>query len=94
MSGASPPTANQATRTTIDQLRRLVDLLPDDADTPLFVFDAGYDPIAIGWEWLLYPRPNPHSHPRGPRAFSTPHHPRDLLWPLQPVADRPATVTA
>jgi len=33
--------------TTIDQVRRLVDLLPGDAEIPLFVFDAGYDPIAM-----------------------------------------------
>ena len=38
------------TDTTIDQLRRLVELLPNDREVPLFVFDAGYDPIAIGYE--------------------------------------------
>jgi hypothetical protein len=37
-----------ATMATVDQVRRLVDLLPADASVPLFVFDAGYDPIAIG----------------------------------------------
>jgi len=36
-----------ATDATIDQLRRLVDRLPPDGDVPLFVFDAGYDPIAL-----------------------------------------------
>ena len=36
------------THATIEQIRRLVDLLGDDGDVPLFVFDAGYDPIAIG----------------------------------------------
>ena len=40
------PTQDATTATT-DQLRRLVDLLPGDRDVPLFVFDAGYDPIAI-----------------------------------------------
>jgi hypothetical protein len=35
------------TDATIDQVRRLVDLLPVDAEVPLFVFDAGYDPIAM-----------------------------------------------
>jgi hypothetical protein len=44
-----PPTADTTTA-TIDQIRRLVGLLPDDADVPLFVLDAGYDPIAIGHE--------------------------------------------
>jgi hypothetical protein len=37
-----------ATDATIDQVRHLVGLLPGDAGVPLFVFDAGYDPIAIG----------------------------------------------
>ncbi|HVB90616.1 MAG TPA: NF041680 family putative transposase [Acidimicrobiales bacterium] len=33
---------------TVEQIRHLVGLLPDDEEVPLFVFDAGYDPIAIG----------------------------------------------
>jgi hypothetical protein len=33
---------------TIAQVDRLVDRLPKDGDIPLFVFDAGYDGIAIG----------------------------------------------
>jgi hypothetical protein len=37
-----------ATDATINQLRRLVGLLPGDGGVPLFVFDAGYDPVAIG----------------------------------------------
>ena len=38
-----------ATEATIGQIRRLVDgLLPKDREVPLFVLDAGYDPIAIG----------------------------------------------
>jgi hypothetical protein len=44
-----PPSAD-ATDATIDQLRHLVALLPSDAAVPMFVFDAGYDPIAIGHE--------------------------------------------
>jgi len=35
------------TDATIDQVRQLVDLLPADREVPLFVFDAGYDPIAL-----------------------------------------------
>lgn len=35
------------TDATIDQVRRLVDLLPAEREVPLFVFDAGYDPIAL-----------------------------------------------
>ena len=36
------------TTATVDQLKGLLGLLPTDGDVPLFVFDAGYDPIAIG----------------------------------------------
>jgi hypothetical protein len=36
------------TTATVAQVRRLVDLLPADQDVPLFVFDAGYDAIALG----------------------------------------------
>ncbi|HVA07944.1 MAG TPA: NF041680 family putative transposase [Acidimicrobiales bacterium] len=37
-----------ASKATIEQIGRLVRALPKDNDVPLFVFDAGYDPIAIG----------------------------------------------
>jgi hypothetical protein len=36
------------TTATIDQVKRLVGLLPSDAEVPLFVFDAGYDGITVG----------------------------------------------
>ena len=36
-----------ATDATIAQIHRLVDLLPNDREVPLFVFDAGYHPIAL-----------------------------------------------
>ncbi len=39
-----------ATRATIDQVRRLVGLLPADREVPLFVFDAGYDGTALAEE--------------------------------------------
>ena len=39
-----------ATSVTIAQVRRLVGLLPDQAGTPMFVFDAGYDPAALSHE--------------------------------------------
>lgn len=42
-----PPTAD-ATRSTVDQIRRLLDTLGPIDEVPLFVFDAGYDPIGIG----------------------------------------------
>src|SRR3982751_2715843 len=41
-----PPTED-ATSATVAQVRRLVDLLPGDGAIPLFVLDAGYDPIAL-----------------------------------------------
>jgi hypothetical protein len=42
-----PPGTN-STDATVSQVRRLVELLPESSEVPLFVFDAGYDPIAIG----------------------------------------------
>jgi hypothetical protein len=33
---------------TVDQVRGLVGLLPGSGEVPLFVFDAGYDGVAIG----------------------------------------------
>ena len=36
------------TTATINQVKRFVELLPTNKEVPLFVFDAGYDPIAIG----------------------------------------------
>lgn len=44
------PPALDATTATINQVRRLVGLLGDNDDVPMFVFDAGYDPIALGAE--------------------------------------------
>jgi hypothetical protein len=41
-----PPTTD-TTEATIDQVRHLVKRLGDDRDVPMFVFDAGYDPIAL-----------------------------------------------
>lgn len=41
------PAAN-ATTETVDQVQRLVERLGNDDDVPMFVFDAGYDPIALG----------------------------------------------
>jgi hypothetical protein len=37
-----------ATSATVEQVRRLVGLLGGEGEVPLFVFDAGYDPIATG----------------------------------------------
>jgi hypothetical protein len=40
--------AMDAGAATLDQVKRLVGLLPRDREVPLFVFDAGYDGIALG----------------------------------------------
>jgi DDE superfamily endonuclease len=42
--------SENTTGATIAQIRDLVGLLPTDQDIPLFVFDAGYDPIALAHE--------------------------------------------
>jgi hypothetical protein len=42
-----PPTED-TTEVTLTQVRDLVRRLGDDEPSPMFVFDAGYDPIAIG----------------------------------------------
>jgi hypothetical protein len=42
------PPIEDATDATVAQLARLVGLLPGDGEVPMFVLDAGYDPIAIG----------------------------------------------
>jgi len=39
--------ATDATGATIDQVKRLVGLLPSDKEVPLFVFDAGYDAASL-----------------------------------------------
>src|ERR1022692_3115146 len=40
--------AMDAGAATVDQVKRLVGLLPSDREVPLFVFDAGYDGVALG----------------------------------------------
>ncbi len=40
--------SDNSTDVTLDQVRRLVGLLPAETDVPMFVFDAGYDPAALG----------------------------------------------
>lgn len=75
-----PPTAN-TTNATIGQVRRLVELLPADADVPMFVFDAGYDPIAIGHD-LADVRCEVLCRIRDDRVF---HH------PTPPRPNRPAS---
>jgi hypothetical protein len=45
----TPPTVD-TTDATVGQIRDLVGRLGDDGPVPTFVFDAGYDPIALGHE--------------------------------------------
>ncbi|MHB1504475.1 MAG: transposase [Acidimicrobiales bacterium] len=42
------PLSVDETIATVTQIRHLVGLLPTSGEVPLFVLDAGYDPIAIG----------------------------------------------
>lgn len=42
--------ATDATTATVEQVRRLIGLLPASEEVSLFVFDAGYDAVAIGHE--------------------------------------------
>lgn len=74
------PTAN-TTNATIDQVRCLVEELPVDREVPMFVFDAGYDPIAIGHE-LADTRTQILCRIRDDRVF---HH------PTPPRPNRPAS---
>jgi len=69
-----PPTAD-ATSATIEQTRRLVGLLPSDAAVPMFVFDAGYDPIAIS-DGLAYDRVQVLVRIRSDRVFHPDPAPR------------------
>jgi len=42
------PPDRDGTTATATQIRRLLRLLPGEQEVPLFVFDAGYNPIALG----------------------------------------------
>jgi hypothetical protein len=74
---------DNASSATIAQVRRLVELLPDDAQAPLFVFDAGYDPIALT-DALADTRAQIVVRIRGDRVFHTDPEP-----PAPGTAGRP-----
>lgn len=74
------PTDN-TTHATVDQLRRLVEHLPNDAEVPMFVFDAGYDPIALTHD-LAGTRAQLLTRIREDRVFHAPPPPR----PNRPAA--------
>ena len=63
------PPGSDATSATVEQIRRLVGLLPEEGEVPLFVLDAGYDPIAIGHDLSRRSRRGPLPHPRRPRLL-------------------------
>ena len=92
-----PPRADAATA-TIAQVQRLVGRLGDDGDVPMFVFDAGYDPIALGAgladtraailvriraDRVFYPDPAPRTRPHRRTAAPARH-------PVRPRRTRPA----
>ena len=95
-----PPSANP-TIATIDQVRQLLARLPADREAPMFVFDAGYDPIALGHDLAgqraqvlvrISPKrvfhPDPPPRPPRARGRPPPHGPR--FAQSDPAARRPA----
>ena len=97
------PSANPTTA-TIGQVRRLLARLPADREVPMFVFDAGYDPIALGHDLgdqrvqvlvRISPKrvfhPDPPPRPPGARGRPPRHGPRFAL--SDPAAGRPAPDT-
>jgi len=95
-----PPTAD-TTDATVDQVRALVGRLPETGPVPTFVFDAGYDPIALGHDLAgqraqalvrISPKrvfhPDPPPRPPGARGRPPRHGPRFAL--SDPAASRPA----
>ena len=95
-----PPSANPTTA-TIDQVRRLLTRLPADREVPMLVFDAGYDPIALGHDLAeqrvqvlvrISPKrvfhPDPPPRRAGVRGRPPRHGPRFAL--SDPAASRPA----
>lgn len=68
-----------ATTATVEQVRRLVGLLGDGGEVPLFVFDAGYDPIAIGHD-LAGLRCETLTRIRDDRVFYRDPPPRPNPW--------------
>ncbi len=58
-----------ATTATIEQVQELVERLGTPAAVPMFVFDAGYDPIALDRRAGPNPRPGAGAHPGRPRLL-------------------------
>ncbi|MGP8062061.1 MAG: NF041680 family putative transposase [Acidimicrobiales bacterium] len=101
--------AMDAGAATLDQVKRLVGLLPRDREVPLFVFDAGYDGVALG-HGLADTRadvlvriastrvfhPDPAPRPSGTMGRPRRHGPRFVLSDEKtwPVADTELTTSA
>jgi len=96
------PPGTDATQATIDQLTRLVGVLPDVDAVPMFVFDAGYDPIGISHglsrvraqvlvrirsDRVFYADPRPGRGPRG--SGRPPRHGRRFKLSGPEAAPRP-----
>jgi len=73
------------TSATVVQLRRLCSLLPPDREIPLFVLDAGYDPIALGHD-LGEERCEVLYRIRDDRVFCTQRPPRTRYPPIKKAA--------
>jgi hypothetical protein len=97
---------SDATAQTVTQVNALLARIGDDNEVPLFVFDAGYDPIALGQglndarcEVLVRLRSNrvfyPDPEPKAPRATGRPrrHGARFCLAEPQTFPKPDATFT-
>ena len=85
-----PPRAD-VTDVTVDQVRELVTRLGDTHGTPVFCFDAGYDPIALTHELAQVHTNIVVADPRRPGVLHGPHpHQRGLAPPppRRPVRPR------
>ena len=84
--------ADTHTDATVAQIRQLFTFLPDEQHAPMFVFDAGYDPIAIGHDLAdINARSCAAS---ATTASSTPLHHHTRTGPQPPAAARHATAPA
>ena len=82
--------SKDTTGATIDQVRRLVELLPAEHEVPLFVFDAGYDPIGLAYG-LAGTRPRSSPDPRPPGLLRRPAGPGEAPGHRQAGHQGPST---
>ena len=102
LDAARIPPAADSTTATLEQVRRLLALLPTEPAVPMFVFDAGYDPIALGHGLAdqrvqvlvrISPKrvfhPDPARRPIGARGRPRRHGPRFALSDPAPSRTAP-----